>query len=219
MRLALLILVVSTSAASTSQASPPARPTDGSLRRAWERNAHTVVEVSRKDGRRGAGVIVGADGHIATSTHNVDFETATVHLDGQSHTARVIAADARTRVALLQLSLPADHGPLRAPEANTKATLEKAHWLVGIEPNDKGTKPALGKVLQPVTSPRPHLLTELSLPPGSPLFDERGRLVALVVERSGRHASLAVPLSTVQAQAQAALALPEVKPHAENAAP
>ncbi len=188
-------------------ASPPPRPSDGALRRAWERNAHTVVEVSRADGRRGAGVIVGAGGHIATSTHNVDFESATVHMEGRTLRARVIAADARTRVALLELSLPDGHPPLRAPEAHLTASLVQARWLVGIAPSREAgaaTRPAAGKILQPVSAPRPHLIAGLALPPGSPLFDERGRLVALVVERAGRHASLAVPLSTVQAHAKAA---------------
>lgn len=199
---------------SSAWASPPPRPSDGALRRAWERNAHTVVEVSRADGRKGAGVIVGAGGHIATSTHNVDFERATVHMEGKSLPARVIAADARTRVALLELSLPTDHAPLRAPEAHVTASLVKAGWLLGIEPAGKTTRPSVGRVLQPVAAPRPHLIAGLALPPGSPLFDERGRLVALVVERAGRHASLAVPLSTVQAHAKAA-----VQAQAELAAP
>lgn len=209
-------------------AKPPVKPTDASMRRAWERNAHTVVEVSRKDGRRGAGVIVGADGHVATSTHNVDLYEATVHLDGRAITATVLSANARTRVAILKL--PLENGELlRAPEAKIDAALVRSSWLVGIQPasgragpnstkhananasHAKGaepataknatTRPSAGRILQGVTHPRPHFLTELSLPPGSPLFDERGRLVAIVVERAGKHGSLAIPLDRVHAQA------------------
>jgi hypothetical protein len=196
-----LVLALLLTGAAPRTPTAPSRPTDASLRRAWERNAHTVVEVAGKRGR-GAGVIVGADGHIATSTHNVDLYEARVLLGGREVTAKVVSADARTRIAILQVPL-ADGAPLRAPEARLDAHLVRALWLVGISPapGKSGTRPSAGQILQAPADARPHFLVNLPLPPGSPLFDERGRLVALVVERVGRSGALAVPLRRVQAQA------------------
>ncbi len=183
-------------------------PSHASLRRAWERNAHTVVAVSGARGG-GAGVIVGADGQVATSTLNVDLYEAKVRIAGREVTAKVLSANARTRIALLQLPLEPGQ-TLRPPQVDLEARLRRQTPLVGIAPSsssssskDRGTEPVAGRVLEPATARRPHLLTDLALPPGSPLFDSKGRLVAMVVERVGKTGSLAVPLGPVRAQALA----------------
>ena len=177
-------------------------PTHSALRRVWERNAHTVVEVWSKRGE-GAGVIVGADGHIATSTHNIDLYEAKVRINGREVTAKVLSANARSRIALLQVSLEPGE-TLRASTVHGEAPLAKQSRLVGIAPKKGGgTEPSTGRVLELPRGNRPHLLTDLPLPPGSPLFDHKGRLVAMAVERVGKTGSLAVPLGPVRAQALA----------------
>lgn len=181
---------------------PP--PTRASLRKAYEHNAHVLVEVS--GGRRhGTGVIVGASGQIVTPVDNVGLYEAKVKLDGTELPAKVLAANARLKIAVVEIAVP-DGKNLAAPPAQTDPRLlRKGAWLVGIQPagavkKKQDPKPLAGRVIAAPSIKRPFVVTDLPLPPGSPLFDPKGRLVAVVVERVGRIGSKAVPLRVIQAQ-------------------
>lgn len=177
------------------------RPTNASLRKAFERNRDTVVEIRSPRGR-GAGVIVGDAGQIATSIDHVGTSTATVRWGGRDRPARVTLADSRLRIALVELEV--SPGEELAPAAvDSQAALAPGTWLVGIDrPSDARSRPApsAGRVIRGARAGDPFVVTDLPLHAGSPLFDVRGRLVAIAVERMGRIGSRAVPVSLLQAQ-------------------
>ncbi|MBX5482575.1 MAG: serine protease [Myxococcaceae bacterium] len=187
-------------------AAPAPRPTSASLRKAFLHNAHTVVEVSGGR-RRGAGVIVGAGGQIVTAVDHVALDHATVHLGGRALPARVIAANARLGFAVVEAHLPAGV-LLQSPPVRAHATLEKGMWLVGIARPKKDAsqpEPLLGRILVPPGGTSLFAVTDLPLAPGSPLFDTRGRLVAIAVAKVGRIGSKALPLSAIEAELSLAL--------------
>lgn len=189
-------------------AQPPAkRPPNAVLRKAFERNRDTVVEVWSSRGR-GIGVIVGDAGQIATSVDHVDLSTATVRLGGRERAAKVTLADARLKLALLEPEV--DPGERHIPVAvDARAPLTRGTWLIGIDrPARRRSAPTpfAGRVLRGPRSGEPFVVTDLPLGPGSPLFDIRGRLVAIAVQRLGRIGSRAVVVSSLQNQVAGAAA-------------
>lgn len=171
-------------------ASAPGRPSHAALRKAFEQNAATLVEVS--GGRRsGTGVVVGAEGHIVTTVDHVGLYEAKVKLGDRVVPAKVLSANALTKIAVLSIS-----EPLRAPAVRTDAPLAKGDWLIGL----REKRSFAGQIINGRSSKSPFIITALPLPPGSPLFDSKGRLVAVVVERVGKIGSKALPLKAIQAQ-------------------
>jgi hypothetical protein len=81
------------------------RPTNAALRKAFENNARSVVEVVGPH-RSGAGVVVGRDGQVLTSVEHVGLEQATVRVGGQSLPARVVMANAALRAAVVVVDPP-----------------------------------------------------------------------------------------------------------------
>jgi S1-C subfamily serine protease len=194
-------------AVGTASGAPAKRPTNAALRKAFERNRDTVVEVWSPRGR-GIGVIVGGAGQIATSIDHVGLYAATVRLGGRDRPARVALADARLRIALLEPEI--DPGERHTPVAvDARAELKRGTWLVGIDrPAGKRAAPTpfAGRILRSLREGDPFIVTDLPLRPGSPLFDVRGRLVAIAVERIGRIGSRAVAVSRLQVQVAGAAA-------------
>ncbi len=188
-------------ASSSGNQTAPSRPTHASLRKAYEQNVNSLVTV--KHGKRsGPGVIVGAQGQVLTSVQHVGLEQATVVADGVEHDAQVIAANARLKIAVVQLP-GSDAGVRWSAPAISEAGLARGQWVVGVVPasgRKKEPSPVAGRVMKSSSASAPFLLTDLALPPGSPLFDPRGRLVAVVVERAGRIGSRALPIAAVRAE-------------------
>jgi hypothetical protein len=167
------------------------------LRKAFETNRPTVVEV-RGPRRTGAGVMVGAEGHVLTSVDYSGLETAQVKVGDEQHQAKVLLADARSRVVVLRLEPP---GEFRAAAVKLNTTFKRGDWLVGIWRQPDGVlAPLAGQVFSGPTKRSPFVETGLALPSGSPLFDPQGRLVALTVKQLGRHSSRALPLAAVKLQ-------------------
>ena len=177
------------------------RPSNAALRKAFERNRDTVVEVWSSRGR-GVGVIVGDAGQIATCVDHVDLSSATVRLGGRERAARVTIADARLKLALLEPEV--DPGEKHIPVAvDSGAQLTRGTWLVGIDrPLGKRSHPTpfAGRVLRSTRAGDPFIVTDLPLRSGSPIFDVRGRLVAIAIQRLGRIGSRAVLVSSLQTQ-------------------
>jgi hypothetical protein len=174
---------------------PPA-----ALRRALEVNAPSMVEVSNGH-RRGPGLVVGAHGQVITSTQWVGLDQAVVHHQGLSLAARVVAANASTGVALLELLEPPP-ATLRPSAVSPQAALPRGAWLVGIAHGSKGEwRPQAVQVLRVIEAPRSAALVDRPLPPGTPLFDAKGRLAGLVVRPRGRIGAEAVPVAVLRALA------------------
>lgn len=143
---------------------------------------------------------------MVTVVDHVTLESAVVRTGNRSRTAKVVAANARLKIAVVEATL--DEGEqLSAPAVEPHASLRRGTWLVGMK-SGRGAEtrpsPVTGRIVAATTASRPFFVTDLPLPPGSPLFDTKGRLVALVVERVGRIGSRALPMARVQAELTAA---------------
>ena len=159
----------------------PPRPTSATLRKAFERNREALVEV-RGPHHRGIGVLVGAQGQVLTLTAYVGLEEATVQLEGEALPAKVLWADAKVRLALLQLTTPR---PCHASAVRATDRFEPGEWLVGITRDSAGSpSPRLGRVLRGPTGKNAFIETDLMISQGSPVFDDQGRLLALSIGRS-----------------------------------
>jgi hypothetical protein len=149
--------------------------------------------------RAGPGVIVGSAGQVLTSVDHVSLETADVEFNGQRVTGSVMLANASLKVAVVA----APSGTW--PSVPVKVLPEglAGQWLIGVI-QGRGKK----AVSLPFTAvargtkggaTEPFVDVDLPLPPGSPLFDVSGRLVALVVQRRGGGCR-ALPLASVKLQ-------------------
>lgn len=173
------------------------RPTQAALRRAFENNRSSMVEVIGPK-RSGIGVIVGAAGQVLTSVEYVGLNEAKVKYRGQELAARVLIADARLKLALLEMAVP---GSFPSVAVKLQESLPEGSWLLAlVHPNGRKPSVLVGKVRKSNRDRSPFAEMDLALSAGHPLFDERGRLVALVVQRNGKRASTIVPVSSLKAQ-------------------
>lgn len=189
-------------------AQPPGRPTHAALRKVFENNRATVVGVVGPK-RSGSGVLVAANGYVATSVELVGLDQAKVRLGEVELPAKVLAADARLKLALLRIDLArgADvaMAATRAAAVRMESRFTRGEWLVGISRSDRGQlSPVLGQVVRAPGEGRPFLETDLPVRPGTPLFDDKGRLVAIAVQRRGKWGSRALPSLAVKALADSA---------------
>jgi trypsin-like peptidase len=181
------------------------KPTNAALRKAFENNAHAVVEVAGPH-RSGPGVVVGAGGQVLTSVDYVSLDEATVKLDGRSFRARVVVANADLKVAVVAAELPqgppdaGDAPAFRPPAVRLDETFEAGTELVAITRDQGGAlAPRLVEVSKGRKATSPFVEVNASLPNGTPLFDAQGRLVALAVQRL-KSGARALPVPEVKGQ-------------------
>lgn len=197
--------------ASLGGAPPPKKPTNAALRKAFENNARSVVEVAGPHAS-GAGVVVGAGGQVLTSVDFVSLEEATVKVDGQSLRARVVMASAELKAAVVVVDLPAaapDAGTgtpapapafPRPPAVRLDETFTAGTELVAIARDPAGAlQPRLAEVSRGRKVTSPFVEVNVPLPNGTPLFDAQGRLVAIAVQRR-KSSSRALPIPEIKGQ-------------------
>lgn len=173
------------------------RPTHAALRKAFESSRRAVVEVIGPK-RSGPGVIVGAGGQVLTSVQFVGLEEARVRLEGAELPARVVLADAWLKISVVQLE-PSERAPLPSAAVRVTDAFAQGDWLVGIRREGSGAlAPLAGQVLRGPSAAAPFIETDLPLPPGSPLVDLAGRLVAISVQQRGKWGSRALPIGPVK---------------------
>ena len=178
------------------------RPSNAVLRRTYEGSRSSIVEVIGPK-RSGIGIIVGAGGEVLTSVDYVGLNEAKVRWEGRELPARVTLADAGLKVAMLEISAP---GSFSAVAVKLLESLQTGSWALGIV--GAGTsKPSVlvGTVTRPNSAEAPFAEMNIALAPGSPVFDGQGRMIALAVQRSGKKATLVLPLSRIKAQLASAL--------------
>lgn len=185
MRRFILSLLLSSSVAFA--AAP--KPTPASLRKAFEANAGHVVKV-KGPRKSGPGVVVSADGHVVTSTEYVSLDAAkVVSADGEL-SAGVVFADAALKVAVLKTEATMSASPV-----DLDKTIATGDWLLAIgHTKDGAADPKVGQVLR--TDRAPFIETDLFFPAGTPLYDPKGKLVAVLVTSKGR----ALPMQVVKAK-------------------
>ncbi|GMT96159.1 hypothetical protein KH5H1_02780 [Corallococcus caeni] len=177
-----------------ARAGAEARPSRADLQRVLELHARSSVRV-RGPQHAGPGIIVGADGQVLTAVSLVGPESAQVEHAGNALTARVVLSSTVLQVAVVA-------GPQGAwPAAPVRLVPEglAGRWVVGVMPARKKGQRDTPKATLAKAAPAPFFDVDLTLVPGSPLYDGDGRLVGVVVERRGRGAR-ALPLSAVKAE-------------------
>lgn len=181
--------------ASLAGAAPPApeRPTRATLQKVLELHERSVVRV-KGPRRSGPGVIVGSEGQVLTSVEHVSLDTgAQVELEGRTLPAKVVTANGHLKFAVVA----APSGTYPAVPVQAQPDDEKGRWLIGVvRGKDKQPRP---EAAQARPAPAPFFDVDLALAPGSPLFDSRGRLVAVAVQRRGSGCR-ALPLAAVKGQ-------------------
>ncbi|MBM7115168.1 serine protease [Archangium primigenium] len=186
MRHALLLLVLLWATAATAAE----RPTRADLQRALALHERSVVTV--KGGRgTGPGIIVGGEGQVLTAVGHVNLEGAQVEYERQVLPATVLLADAALKVAVV--AAPA--GTYPAVPVQVAAGSPEGQWLIGVVRGPGRRQTPMSA--QARSGAGPFIDVDLVLPPGSPLFDTRGRLVAVAVQRHGRGCR-ALPLEVVK---------------------
>jgi hypothetical protein len=165
------------------------------MQRVLELHERSVVRVHGPR-RAGPGVIVGSAGQVLTSVEHVSLEAAEVEFGGQRLTSSVVLANAALKIAVVA----APSGTY--PSVPVKVLPEglAGQWLIGVI-QGRGKK-AVSLPFTAVargTKEGPFVDVDLPLPPGSPLFDVSGRLVALVVQRRNGGCR-ALPLASVKLQ-------------------
>lgn len=193
-------LVLVLSALSAAPAAP--RPSSAQLRRTYQVARSSTVEVIGPKAV-GTGTIVGSGGEVLTSPQYVGLEEAKVLWDGRQVPARVAFADGRLKAALVEISAP---GSFPSVAVKLRDSLEAGSWVIGVlRPRSKRPSVTFGKVTRSNGAERIFAEAQLTLPPGSPVFDEQSRLIGMAVERSGRQKTRILPLSTIKAQLRAVL--------------
>jgi hypothetical protein len=197
-RLLPLVLVL---LATPVSASEPERPSRADLQRALSLYEQSVVRV-RGSRAAGPGIIVGTEGQVLTSVRHVNLDAAQVEYGGRTLPATVVLANAYLKVAVV--AAPAGTYPAAAVKPNTGDLTGK--WLIGILPGKGKRKDTPASALAR-KGPAPFIDVNLALPPGSPLYDETGRLVAVSVQRKGRGCR-ALSLDVVRQQLATRVATP-----------
>lgn len=195
-RLLILALALLVTPASATE-----RPSHADLRKALALHERSVVRV-RGTREAGPGVIVGTEGQVLTSVRHVSLESAQVEYAGQTLPATVVLANAYLKVAVVAAP------PGTYPAAPVRVTTESpvGQWLIGVIPGrgKRKDRPAAALARK---APAPFFDVDLALPPGTPLFDTNGRLVAVSVQRRGRGCR-ALPLDAVKRQLAPKVATP-----------
>ncbi|QSQ27698.1 serine protease [Pyxidicoccus parkwayensis] len=176
-----------------------ARPSRADLQRVMELHARSVVRV-RGPKQTGPGVIVGSAGQVLTALGPVGEEfvglnAATVEHDGKALPAKVVLANAALKVAVV--AAPDGTYPAVPVKLLKEGDSLAGRWVVGVVPatKDQPAKPVSAQASG--SAPLPFFDVPLALPPGSPVFDGDGRLVAVVVQRHRRGCRV-LPLSEVK---------------------
>lgn len=185
-RLLLLALALFATSASAGE-----RPTRADLQKALAQHERSVVRV-RGPRETGPGVIVGTEGQVLTSVRHVSLEAAQVEYDGHTLPATVVLADAYLKVAVI--AAPSGTYPAAAVRVASESPV--GQWLIGVLPA-RGKQQARPEAAQARAAPAPFFDVDLALPPGTPLFDTNGKLVAVSVQRKGRGCR-ALPLESVK---------------------
>ncbi len=194
----LLVLVLALLATPASAAE---RPSNADLRKALALHERSVVWV-RGAREAGPGIIVGTEGQVLTSVRHVSLESAQVEYAGRTLPATVVLANAYLKVAVVAAP------PGTYPAAPVRVTTERptGQWLIGVVPG-RGKRKDMPAAALARKAPEPFVDVDLALPPGTPLFDTNGRLVAVSVQRQGRGCR-ALPLDAVKRQLATKVATP-----------
>lgn len=199
LRFALLLLLLATCAFAAE------RPTPAAMRKAYLANQPSVVKVEgglKKKQKSGPGVIVSREGHVVTSVDYVSLDSATLYVGDEAIPVDVVLADAKLKIAVVKPRA----GEYPASAVNADVTVKTKDWLVAIgRTKDGAFDPKAGQVLKVNAL---FFETDIFLPAGTPLYDPKGRLVAVLITNKGR----ALPIAVVKLKLSEAMRLSQGTP-------
>src|SRR3954451_20634767 len=183
------------------------------LANAGETAAVSVVRVEARRGNASSGIIWSKDGHIITADHALEKEEdIAIGLgDGRTTTAKLVARDPGTDLALLKIDTT-DLTPIeQAPDAEVRI----GHLVLALgRPGQAGVMASLG-IVSALGGPwrtarggqiERFVRTDATLYPGfsgGPLIDAAGRVVGINSWTLSQGAGLAVPIGIVAQVAEA----------------
>ena len=190
------------------------------LANAVETAAISIMRVEARRGNASTGIIWTNDGHILTADHTIEKEEDIPigHGDGRRLTARLVARDPGTDLALLKVDATDLHPAQRGADGDVRV----GHLALAIgRPGESGVMASLGIVSAlggPWRTARGsridrYVRTDATLYPGfsgGPLVDAAGRVIGINSWTLSQGAGLAIPAGTA-AQVADALAQGGVK--------
>lgn len=191
-----LLLAALVLAASTAASALPSLPAFAA------RYADAVVVFYTSEGARaGTGFFVATRGVAVASVEGAapGAELVVELSTGERRRARVLAVDPEGPLVVVELvRLPKDEAFAALGLLRRGERARGGAWLIGMGVDDAGrAAPVLGGLRQVDATGRWHL--DLPAEAGTPILDEGGRVVAVVVKRVGRTASRGVAVERVRA--------------------
>lgn len=169
-----------------------AAPTRAAHRRALEADAPARVTVHGARGS-GRGTLVGAGGQVLTVVDFVSLDSAKVQRGESACEASVLSADATSRLAIIACE-PGTLAP-QTPVAASPQEMRDTGWAIAVL-QKKGEAGA--RSVRLLEQKDGSFLVATSLPAGTPLYDDRGRLLGLTTRREA-HRSRALSISALRA--------------------
>lgn len=175
-----------------------AQPTRAALRRALEADERASVRVvgGARQGKAGRGTLVGAGGKVLTVVDFISLDDARVQQGAELHEAEVVSADAQSRLAIVSCSALSQ----RVPVAASPAALHHTGWAIAVVP---GKREPVAKAVRLLAEKDGTFLIPTRLAPGTPLYDDQGRLLGLIT-RAAANGSRALSISALRAHARLA---------------
>jgi len=170
-----------------------------SVEAAAARFGPALVTVRWAEAGESAGFFVASSG-TAVAVVPAGVSEVVIELAGGARRAGRVVVRGAEGLALVELARKPDEAP-RLPAlavAEQDRVLAPEVWLVGLGLAEGQAAPSLGGLRR--VDPRGRWRLDLPLGPGAPVLYE-GRVVAVVVERDGRTASVALPASRLRALA------------------
>lgn len=194
-RLLVLGLVALAAQASAQSAS---RPTRAALQRVAESCGPALVVVESPSGR-GPGVVVGVRGEILTAsgTDTDALRETRVRLGEARLPLETVVDDPRAGLRVLRALGPLESGVQPVPLQPTDA-LSPGHWVIALVRKDGAWVSLPLQLRKAASGSASGAWVRAALPPGTPLFDARGRLVASIVGAPKGKRALAQPLGPLR---------------------
>jgi hypothetical protein len=172
-------------------AAPPARPTAGAIRRAFEAGKAALVEV---DGKRGTelGMVVGNQGQVLSRV-DASLDTVRVHAGDKVYSAQVQTRQRELGMAVLKL----EADPPLVPAAMHPGVPPHEGWVIAVQRQKGHPVPLLGKLRKGPASD--FLYIDLHVAANTPVLDVQGRLLGWAIADTRQGAKL-LSIPALQAQ-------------------
>jgi hypothetical protein len=160
----------------------PEMPTAASVARTVERGRGAVLRIV--GGGSGEAIVIGSHGEILTVSRAATADELTVEIGKERRKAHVQARDEETGVVLATLEEPGD---LHPPAVGRASRLPSGSYVVVLAHDHGEVSPTVARLNGVPAHPGQFRIVP-SARAGSGVFNTRGELIAIQLERGGRGA-------------------------------